>query len=51
MSDRLRFLTEFRDEIKVVVKDVNIAGMDNTDRVREIAQNTVDESFLPPSAD
>ena len=50
----LRFLTEFRDEIKAVVKGVNIAGMDNTDRVRQIAQSTVDELFSlmkPPSAD
>ena len=32
--DPLRFLTDFRDEIRAVVKGVNIAGMDNTDRVR-----------------
>jgi hypothetical protein len=43
--DPLRFLTDFRDEIKAVVKGVNIAGMDNTDRVRSIAQQTVDELF------
>jgi len=43
--DPLRFLTDFRDEIKAVVKGVNIAGMDNTDRVRQIAQSTVDELF------
>jgi hypothetical protein len=52
--DPLRFLTEFRDEIKAVVKGVNIAGMDNTDRVRAIAQQTVDELFSlmkPPSSD
>ena len=34
--DPLRFLTDFRDEIKAVVKGVNIAGMENTDRVRLI---------------
>ncbi len=34
--DPLRFLTDFRDEIKAVVKGVNIAGMENTDRVRQI---------------
>ena len=53
-SDPLRFLTDFRDEIKAVVKDVNIAGMDNAARVRQIAQNTVDDSSLlmkPTSAD
>jgi hypothetical protein len=52
--DPLRFLTEFRGEIKAVVKGVNIAGMDNTDRVRQIAQTTVDELFSlmkPPSVD
>jgi hypothetical protein len=52
--DPLRFLTEFRDEIKAVVKGVNIAGMDNTDRVRQFAQLTVDELFSlmkPPSVD
>jgi len=52
--DPLRFLTDFRDEIKAVVKGVDIAGMDNTDRVRSIAQQTVDELFSlmkPPSSD
>lgn len=44
-SDPLRFLTDFRDEIKAVVKGVNIAGMKNTDRVRLTAQQTVDELF------
>jgi putative N-acetylmannosamine-6-phosphate epimerase len=52
--DPLRFLTDFRDEIKAVVKGVNIAGMDDTDRVRLVAQKTVDELFSlmkPPSSD
>jgi len=52
--DPLRFLTDFRDEIKAVVNGVNIAGMDNTDRVRAVAQKTVDELFSlmkPPSSD
>jgi putative N-acetylmannosamine-6-phosphate epimerase len=52
--DPLRFLTDFRDEIKAVVKGINIAGMDNTDRVRLVAQRTVDELFSlmkPPSSD
>jgi hypothetical protein len=44
-SDPLRFLTDFRDEIKAVVKGVNISGMDNTERVRQVAQSTVDELF------
>ena len=52
--DPLRFLTDFRDEIKAVVRGVNIAGMENTERVRQIAQSTVDELFSlmkPPSSD
>lgn len=52
--DPLRFLTEFRDEIKAVVKGINIAGLDNSDRVRSIAQQTVDELFSlmkPPSSE
>ena len=52
--DPLRFLTDFRDEIKAEVRGVNITGMDNTDRVRQIAQSTVDELFSlmkPPSAE
>lgn len=52
--DPLRFLTDFRDEIKAVVKGVNIAGTSDTERVRIIAQQTVDELFSlmkPPSSD
>ena len=53
-SDPLRFLSDFRDEIKAVVKGVNIAGVDNADRVRRFAQQSVDELFSlmkPPSTD
>ena len=53
-SDPLRFLTEFRDEIKAVVKGVNIAGMDNAARVRHIARTrSMNRSLLmkPPNAD
>jgi hypothetical protein len=52
--DPLRFLTDFRDEIKAVVRGVNIAGLEDTDRVRQTAQRTVDELFSlmkPPSVD
>ena len=52
--DPLRFLTDFRDEIRAVVKGVGIAGIDHPDRVREVAQQTVDELFSlmkPPSSD
>ena len=53
-TDPLRFLTDFRDEIRAVVKGLNIAGMENTDRVRQIALAKVDELFSlmkPPSTD
>jgi hypothetical protein len=52
--DPLKFLTDFRDEIKAVVNQVNIAGMDDAKRVRQVAQKTVDELFSlmkPPSSD
>jgi len=52
--DPLRFLTDFRDEIRAVVKGVGIAGIDNPDRVRQVAHQTVDELFSlmkPPSSD
>jgi hypothetical protein len=52
--DPLRFLTDFRDEIRAVVKGINIEGLANTDRVRSVAQQTVDELFSlmkPPSGD
>ena len=52
--DPLRFLTDFRDEIRAVVTGINIAGMDNTDRVRQTAEKTIDELFSlmkPPSVD
>ena len=50
--DPLRFLTDFRDEIRAVVRGINIAGMSDTDRVRQTAQQTIDEMFSlmkPPS--
>jgi hypothetical protein len=37
-----------------VVNGVNIAGMENTERVRQIAQQSIDELFSlmkPPSAE
>jgi hypothetical protein len=50
----LAFLTDFRGEIHAVVRQVRIAGTGDTDRVRQIAVNTVDELFSlmkPPSSD
>jgi hypothetical protein len=53
-ADPLRFLTDYRDEIKAVVRGINIAGMEHTDRVRQVALQTVDEMFSlmkAPSSD
>jgi hypothetical protein len=53
-KDPLTFLSEFRDEIHAVVRQVRIAGALDTDRVRQIAIKTVDELFSlmkSPSSD
>jgi hypothetical protein len=53
-QDPIRFLSDFRDEIKAVVNQVRIFGAADSQRVRETAQTTVDELFSlmkPPSAD
>lgn len=50
--DPLRFLSEFRDEIRAVVSGIRIDGALDTERVRLTAQQTVDELFSlmkPPS--
>jgi hypothetical protein len=44
-KDPLKFLTDFRDEILAVVRGVRIAGQLDTDRVREAAEQTIDELF------
>ena len=52
--DPLGFLTDFRDEIIAVAKGINIAGTDNPEQVRLIAQQNIDELFSlmkPPSVD
>ncbi|MGX7741161.1 hypothetical protein [Rhodopseudomonas parapalustris] len=52
--DPLQFLSEFRDEIRAVVRGIRIDGKLDTDRVRLAAQQTVDEMFSlmkPPSRD
>ena len=43
--DPLRFPADFRDEIKAVVNGINMSGMENTDRVRQVASRSVDELF------
>ena len=52
--DPLSFLTDFRDEMRAVVKGINIAGSENSEHAREVAKQTVDELFSlmkPPSSD
>ena len=52
--DPLRFLSDFRDEIKAVVNGVNISGMENTERVRQVASRSTDELLSlmkPPSSE
>jgi hypothetical protein len=43
--DPLRFLSDFRDEILAVARQVNISGSEDASRVRQVAQKTVDELF------
>ena len=53
-KDPLRFLTSFRDEILAVVHQVRISGTLDSARVRQVAEQTVDELFAlmkPPSTD
>jgi hypothetical protein len=53
-KDPLSFLTDFRDEIKAVVAQIEIAGSADSARTRAFAQGTVDELFSlmkPPSND
>lgn len=53
-KDPLRFLSDFRDEIHAVVRQVRIAGSPDSERIRQFAGATVDELFSlmkPPSAD
>ena len=55
-KDPLKFLTDFRDEILAVVRQVRIAGALDTDRLRAVAVQTVDELLSlslmkPPSTD
>jgi hypothetical protein len=53
-SDPLRFLSDFRDEMRAVVAGVRIAGSENSEQAREVAKQTVDELFSlmkSPSSD
>ena len=53
-ADPLRFLSDFRDEMRAVVAGVRIAGSENSEHAREVAKQTVDELFSlmkPPSSD
>jgi len=53
-KDPLRYLTDFRDEMRAVVAGIRIAGSGDAERAREVARQTVDELFSlmkPPSSD
>jgi hypothetical protein len=53
-KDPLTFLSDFRDEIHAVVRQIRIAGALDSERVRQFAGATVDELFSlmkPPSSD
>jgi hypothetical protein len=53
-KDPLTFLSDFRDEIHAVVRQIRIAGALDNERVRQFAGATVDELFSlmkPPSSD
>ena len=43
--DPVAFLTDFRDEIKAVVAQIDIAGVADSRALRQTAQQTVDELF------
>jgi hypothetical protein len=50
--DPLRFLSDFRDEIRAVASRIRIAGSSDISRTRDIAHETIDELFSlmkPPS--
>jgi hypothetical protein len=53
-KDPMRFISDFRDEIHAVVRQVRIAGTLDAGQVRQIAIATIDELFSlmkPPSSD
>ncbi len=53
-KDPQRYLSNFRDEIHAVVRQIRIAGSLDNARVRQVAINTVDELFSlmkPPNLD
>jgi len=53
-KDPLRYLSNFRDQIHAVVRQIRIAGALDNDRVRQTAIDTVDELFSlmkPPNLD
>ena len=53
-KDPLRFLTDFRDEIRAVASQIRIAGSSDPSRTRTVARETIDELFSllkPPSSE
>lgn len=52
--DPLRFITDFRDEVKAVIAGIAIGGHSDPARMRRAAQDAADELFSlmkPPSSD
>jgi hypothetical protein len=44
-ADPVRFLSDFRDEIKAVIAGVRIAGLEDARTIRSTAHSVVDELF------
>ncbi len=43
--DPIRFLSDFRDEVRAVVSGIRINGKEDSAAIREIARQTMDELF------
>ncbi len=43
--DPVRFLTDFRDEVRAVIAGIRINGMEDSTAVRNVAKQTMDELF------
>lgn len=52
--DPLRFISDYRDEVRAVIAGINIGGHSDPVRVRQVAQGAADELFSlmkPPTPD
>ncbi len=43
--DALKFLTDFRDEVRAVVAGIRIEGPVNSSAIRDVARRSMDELF------